>query len=617
MNRFRTRAFSFFFLSILAGIGFFSFSFSASKKQDTNILYPYFQEFQRSVDQLNQIAEDHKIALASLTDLKKTFLETRTAYKRIEFFVEYYYPTFTEDHINGAPLLHIERHDTRPFVVPPEGLQVLDEMIFADSLAIDKAEIANMCQRLLNQTAHLENGIRELKPEGHEIVEAARQNLIRVFTLGVTGFDTPGSLHALEDARTTFSVMQEIIEPYLIGADPESKTQIPLFLEDAQHFLAGSSSFEEFDRLTFLRSYINPLYKLLYSLKTQLHSGPIINRSSALNPEGTNLFADDFLNPYFFTILTKEEDSEELRALGQKLFYDPLLSRDNKMSCASCHNPSLAFTDGRVKSSSNVMGQTVLRNAPTLMNAVYADRFFYDARAFTLEQQVEHVVFNDQEFNTAYEEIVNKLNSHKEYRIHFKKALGASKITRDDFSRAMASFVLSLRSFNSPFDLFVRGETDTLSPQVSEGFNLFMGKAACGTCHFAPTFSGLVPPRYLKNESEILGVLANPQAWKKELDADMGRYANEIYSEQAWIFERSFKTTTVRNVQLTAPYFHNGAYPSLEAVVNFYDLGGGAGFGLEVKNQTLPGEPLHLTIQEKEALIAFMNSLTDNSPSQR
>ena len=138
-----------------------------------------------------------------------------------------------------------------------------------------------------------------------------------------------------------------------------------------------------------------------------------------------------------------------------------------------------------------------------------------------------------------------------------------------------------------------------------------MGKAACGTCHFAPTFSGLVPPYFAKNESEILGVLENPNAWLKKLDADLGRIDNKIYSEQAWIFERSFKTTTVRNAALTAPYFHNGAYKSLEQVIDFYDHGGGAGLGLEVKNQTLSADSLHLTSYEKSALIAFITSLND------
>jgi cytochrome c peroxidase len=138
-----------------------------------------------------------------------------------------------------------------------------------------------------------------------------------------------------------------------------------------------------------------------------------------------------------------------------------------------------------------------------------------------------------------------------------------------------------------------------------------MGKANCATCHFAPTFSGLVPPFYTENESEILGVFGSPNIIS--LDEDEGRSNNQIKSEKAWIYEKSFKTTTVRNVELTSPYFHNGAYNTLEEVLDFYNNGGGKGRGIEVQNQTLPEDKLDLSEKEIKELIAFMKSLTDNS----
>ena len=128
------------------------------------------------------------------------------------------------------------------------------------------------------------------------------------------------------------------------------------------------------------------------------------------------------------------------------------------MSCASCHDPNKGFSDGMAKSASSVSGETVQRNSPTLLNAVYADRYFYDLRAFTLEQQAEHVIFNDKEFNTAYEEILVKLKSSAAYKSQFVKAFGNKEITRADFSKALASYVLSLQSFNSPFDRYARRE---------------------------------------------------------------------------------------------------------------------------------------------------------------
>jgi cytochrome c peroxidase len=272
----------------------------------------------------------------------------------------------------------------------------------------------------------------------------------------------------------------------------------------------------------------------------------------------------------------------------------------------------MAFSDGRPKSLSNVQGHTVQRNAPSLLNAVYARRFFYDLRAFTLEQQAEHVIFNQMEFNTAYAAILQKLNNNQQYRELFKNSFGNNAITRDQFSKALASYVLSLRSLNSPFDKYVRDEIKTIDAQVQEGFNLFMGKAQCGTCHFAPTFSGLVPPLYTENESEVLGVPEDPDAPVKKADADSGRLSNKIFSEMAWIYERSFKTVSVRNAGLTAPYFHNGSYKALDQVVEFYNNGGGVGMGLKIKNQTLAGDSLHLTDGEKRSLVAFIQSLNDN-----
>src|SRR5690606_187839 len=155
---------------------------------------------------------------------------------------------------------------------------------------------------------------------------------------------------------------------------------------------------------------------------------------------------------YFFSGLKKEEDNTQMRNLGKDLFYDATISNNRQLSCASCHNPEKAFTDNIPKSISNVQGKTLLRNAPTLLNAAYADRYFYDLRAFTLEQQAEHVIFHEDEFNTAYSHILKKLNDNEAYMRKFKMVFGKGEINREKFSKALASDVLSLTSWNSKFD---------------------------------------------------------------------------------------------------------------------------------------------------------------------
>jgi cytochrome c peroxidase len=141
---------------------------------------------------------------------------------------------------------------------------------------------------------------------------------------------------------------------------------------------------------------------------------------------------------------------------------------------------------------------------------------------------------------------------------------------------------------------------------AANGFTLFMGKAKCGTCHFMPLFNGVVPPHFSKMESEVIGVPQTNRA-PFTLDADEGKYR----FTQSPIHRFAFKTPTLRNIALTAPYMHNGVYKTLEEVVEFYDKGGGAGLDIPLPSQTLPAEPLHLTKEEKNALIQFLHSLTD------
>ncbi len=557
-------------------------------------------------DLLIETAKAFNSKKISVDSLRTVIAGTRESYKRIEFLLNYYYPDYVEGHINGAPLLHIKRDGSRASVVPPEGLQLLDEMIYSDDAQEQSYAIFQETQRFKNNLNVLWKDVKNLRPTKTDVRKAMRLQVVAIFSLGITGFDTPGSASGLSESAEAFNALGTAANTYLeelgLGTD----------IEAARQYLIANNDFESFDRLEFLKSHLDPIYA-----KLAIKEGNADPEDEALNPAGTGIFDRNFLNPYYYTALQEKDDSPALRALGEQLFYDPLLSFNSSMSCANCHNPEMAFTDGKKKSLSNTEGKTVSRNAPTLLNAVYADRYFYDLRAFTLEQQAEHVIFNDLEFNTDYSDISDRIASVPEYKLNLKKAFGDTGINRDRLTKALTSYVLSLQSFNSPFDQYVRGELLQIDVKVKDGFNLFMGKAACGTCHFAPTFAGLVPPHFQKSESEILGVLAEAGDPKSGLDTDVGRNENGLANEQAWIYNRSFKTSTVRNIALTAPYFHNGQYASLEAVMDFYNQGGGAGYGLEVPNQTLSDAALDLSQTEIENLIAFMNALTDNAVGEK
>lgn len=598
-------------LPILCLVFFAGLSFSKVDQGHISQSAWYLQnmtEFSQSLEKLNQVASDYKFEKTDLESLRSAVKNVRLSYKKIEFILAYLYPEFTVSNINGAPLMQLEQEETVSNVVYPHGLQVLDEQVNAEEQEVFEQRnlIASVAGSLDGNFRMLYKSSNQLNISAIETLAAMRLQLIRILSMGITGFDTPGSLNGLEETKVSMNGMQNFLD---INSD-KAKIAQELF-EKSIRYLEKNQDFESFDRLVFIRDFLDPLYAELGKLQGSKNIEKL-SYTSAWNPQSKSIFGKDFLNPYFFTELTKKEDSPELRALGNELFYDPILSQDGKVSCASCHHPEKAFTDALPKSQSNTLGKTVLRNAPTLLNAVYADRYFYDLRAFSLEQQAEHVIFNPEEFNTSYISILEKLNRSSKYKQAFKNVFGKGEIDRSKFTKALASYVLTLTSHNSPFDLYIRKESENLSQEVKNGFNLFMGKANCATCHFAPTFSGLVPPLFNENESEILGVLENPDATRLMVDPDKGRIENGLRLEKdAWIYYKSFKTMTVRNIGKTAPYMHNGAFRSLEDVMDFYNRGGGEGMGLTVQNQTLSPDRLNLTDQEIKDLIAFMNALTE------
>lgn len=605
-----------FLLVVALFIGFAIMSFNPSDKEyiSTNtIINQGLKSFKDELESLKSDARLYRENKISKETLQESLKKTRNSYKEIEFYIAYHYPEFSKTHLNAAPLFHIEGTGTASNTLPPEGLQVLDELIFSEEASTLQDKIVEITDFLYNNyndfyLSSIKNGLSNEKNKTLPL----RIELIRIYTMGVTGFDTPGSLNIFEESIHALIGIQNYIrkDEYFKKKDTQNAENL---LTGSIDYLSKNTNFDTFDRIVFYKNYLQPLYEELGNWDS---SPDDLKEVSGWNINNKNFFSDDFLDPYFYTLLKPSEDNAELRSLGKEIFYDESLSNNSKMSCASCHLPENAFTDLKSKSLSNVEGKTVLRNSPSLYNAVFAKRFFYDMRAFYLEQQVEHVIYNEQEFNTSYESIIKKLKTNPEYKKDFKKVFKTNGITKQNFSKALSSYVASLYSFNSDFDKFMRNEKE-ISEDAKKGFNLFMGKAACATCHFAPHFSGLVPPFYNENESEVLGVTKHPlQISPLEIDTDKGRINSNVKKEQSWIYENSFKTITVRNAALTKPYFHNGAFSTLEEVVAFYNEGGAEGMGLEIKNQTLSPDKLNLDQKEIKQLVAFINSLTDVSKAQ-
>ena len=257
-------------------------------------------------------------------------------------------------------------------------------------------------------------------------------------------------------------------------------------------------------------------------------------------------------------------------ALGRRLFFDKALSRDRSVACASCHDPKLAFTDGRPVAV-GIQRRAGTRNVPTLVNRVYGKSFFLDGRAATLEQQSIEPILNPREMDLTLPEI---------------KARTALEPT--EVSRALASFVRTILSGDSLYDRFSSGDAQALSPQAELGLSIFRGKGRCTTCHAGPN---LTDERFHNT-----GV-----AWPGGELRDPGRFAVSGNPED----RGAFKTPTLREVARTAPYMHDGSLATLEYVVEYYDKGGNPSPGLDPDLR-----PLHLTPEEKRAVIAFLRSLS-------
>lgn len=298
--------------------------------------------------------------------------------------------------------------------------------------------------------------------------------------------------------------------------------------------------------------------------------------------------------------------------LGRLLFFDPVLSGDNTMSCAHCHHPDLGFSDGlpraRGKGSRGVGaerkgGVELARAAPSLWNALYNQRQFWDGRARDLEDQARNPITHPSEMGEDPDGLVKEIKNSLEYRRLFDRAFGAIKdsspVTFDNIVKAIASFERTLVSFRSRFDRYVAGDPAVFTVAERRGLKLFFStKARCSECHGLPNFAN--------RDFKVIGVPDPPDGPRDEHNpaAEPGRGGAP---------GSAFKIPSLRNIALTAPYMHNGLFKTLDEVLDFYAGGGGRGRGLDVPLQDDKIRKFPLKPEEKADLIAFLRTLTDAS----
>lgn len=283
--------------------------------------------------------------------------------------------------------------------------------------------------------------------------------------------------------------------------------------------------------------------------------------------------------------------TESRVALGRKLFFDPILSEDGTVSCASCHQPDHGFASPDAKAI-GLAGRTGQRNAPSLLNKAFSPHLFWDGRAETLEEQALKPLSNPDEMASDIDLILKKLAGNEEYIALFAEAFDATNdeaISPDHIGKAIASFERTLVMGNSRVDRFHAAEYDALNESARQGMWIFESRGKCWKCHNGTTFSD--------QEFHNTGVSFG------EKDRDLGRF--EHSQDEADRFK--FKTPSLRGVEMTAPYMHDGSVKTLREVVEFYNKGGSP----EDPTLSKDIEALNLTEEEVDNLVDFLKALSE------
>ncbi|MFG0333708.1 MAG: cytochrome-c peroxidase [Maioricimonas sp. JB049] len=280
--------------------------------------------------------------------------------------------------------------------------------------------------------------------------------------------------------------------------------------------------------------------------------------------------------------------------LGKQLYFDPRLSRDSTISCASCHDPQKGFSNGE-QFATGVRGQVGGRNSPTLINAAFNRFQFWDGRAGSLEEQALGPIQNPIEMDLTLDELVKRINAIEGYRRQFEEVFG-SDVTAENIGRAIAAYERTILSGDAPYDRFREGDESALSEAAQRGMKLFFGKANCSACHAGSNFTD--------NAFHNIGVGMDQD------EPDRGRFVISSLGGDTG----SFKTPTLREIARTAPYMHNGSLETLEEVVAYYSRGGHP-------NPYLDEElfPLNLTAEQQQDLVTFLTEglSSENYPNHQ
>jgi cytochrome c peroxidase len=342
----------------------------------------------------------------------------------------------------------------------------------------------------------------------------------------------------------------------------------------------------------------------VFALATLFFAPPqqIVSASDAARPIGTPITIKAPLGLPPVPVPADNPPTAETIALGRRLYYDSAISVDSTVSCATCHSPTMGFTDDKPVSR-GVQNKTGTRSAPTVINSAYSELQFWDGRAASLEKQAEGPMANPVEMAHTLQGVVEHLQANAGYREAFKNAWGTERITIDMVTKSIASFERTVLSGNSPFDRFYYGgDKKALSLSAQRGLKVFVNpkRGNCAVCHTIENKYTLFTDNKFHNigiGSDTHGEITDTGRYSQtKNDADMG----------------AFKTPTLRNCTQTAPYMHDGSMPDLKAVIDHYIGGGNSNPHLDKQIHSLD----FLSGQERKDLLEFLESLTGELPAE-
>lgn len=596
-------------------------SFSYKDKNNSAYLNLYETEvvdFNNSQKKFRQLVFDvDAITEQNKAQIKSQLSECRTSLKKVDIWLRYFDPIIYK-HINGPLPVEwetevFEKHEA-PYKRLGYGLTLAE--LYLDEENISKDSLLKLIDPAIKAaTLFTGDSIYKLLQNPDNFYFANRLYLLNLATIYTTGFECPDTSRIIPELlfmmKNVSSIYKSYNESYV---DLQWSNAYLLLYENAINFVASQpQNFSDFNTYEFIRDYINPLFAQNQNAITRHNLVSTSSNDYSINEQcntifSKNLFVAQNTKGIYYGI-TDEQLLSEIFETGKLLFYDPLVSGNVKRSCASCHKSGQLFTDTtRITAQQFDSSKVLARNTPSLVNVTHNHLLMLDGKHIVLENQARDVVSNPIEMGSSEALTVAQIMNCNDYKTAFKKYAKYTpaypKPSFEHIASALIVYYSSFSKYDSDFDNAMNKKT-VLNNDAVKGFNLFMSKAQCGTCHFVPQFSGVKPP-YISSEFEVLGT---PQdSLYSKLSPDSGRYLINPANETL----HAFRTGTLRNAARTKPYMHNGVFTSLDQVLEFYNGGGGAGRGLQVENQTLSGDSLHLSDTEKKQLIAFIATLNED-----